>query len=39
VPDVDAQPASAEAAVIAESERKLRREIDFSKLMRGSVFL
>jgi hypothetical protein len=38
-PDVDAQPASAEAAVIAESDRKLRREIDFSKLIRRSGFL
>jgi hypothetical protein len=30
---VDAQPVSAEAAVIAESERKLRRERVFSKLI------
>jgi hypothetical protein len=32
-PEVDAHPVSAEAAVIAESERKQRREMDFSKLM------
>jgi hypothetical protein len=33
VPDVEAQPASAEAAVKAEKERKLRRERGFSKFM------
>jgi len=30
---VEAQPASAEAAVNAEKDRKLRRERGFSKLM------
>jgi hypothetical protein len=31
--EVEAQPASAEAAVKAEKERKLRRERDLSRLM------
>jgi hypothetical protein len=38
VPEVDAHPASAEAAVIAESDRKLRRDIVFSKLITRVCF-
>jgi hypothetical protein len=33
VPEVEAHPASADAAVTAESDRKLRRDMDLSKLI------